>query len=489
MNRRAATGVVWSGGAQIITQLVTLGARIIQARLLSPGDFGLLGMATVVLSFIELLAGLGLGAAVVQAPELDETDRSTAFWTAIVQGLVLAVLGVAAAPLVAELFNEPRLVPVLQVLLAGSALLGPLAVVQGFFWRSLDFKTVATRQVTGDILGNALGIALAFGGAGVWSLVAGRLADSAIGLALVWWKARWRPTWTVSLASLRKLGAYSAGTTAGGVFQAATRQLPAIIIGRALGSEALGLFALTQQIVLMPLQYVARPISRVLFPTFARLQDRPAELARSYLKWQTAIVALGSLILASIAAVAPVAVPRFLGEKWAPAVPLFALLAIPALGRLSLAVAGSSLRALGRLRLLGIWTMVGFVAQGIGLLVGLRGGLFGAVAGWACGCLVSLLAGLVTSGYAMRIPMMRQLRPLRVVALPALTLVGVAWGVLRGAERWGWGGNPAIILLALALSSLAYVACLYLTAREDWDWLVGAGRSYLPQRWRQKLEA
>lgn len=464
------SGIAWLGGGQVAGQLVTLASRVVLARLLAPEAFGLVAMATVVIAFQDLVSGLGIPAALIQAKQLDDRTKSSAFWATTAQAALVAALGCAAAPWVAEGFDEPELTPIVVVLVAGGALLGPMRLMESLLVREMVFRPVALRKAVGKLAGGVAAVSMALAGYGVWSLVAGRLLTSVASLVLVVAATGWRPALVLDLGSLKKLTHFGAGVTVAGVIHAINKQVPAVIIGKWLGSEPLGYFSLAQQVVLLPLTYVARPVANVLFSAFARMQDRRAELAASFERWQFAVVAGAAVLPALAAAVAGDAVPLLLGAQWSPAVAVFQVLAIPATAQLAVAIVGATLRALGLARELLLWTLLAFVLQAAGVLVGVRWGLLGAVAGWSAASLATLLFGIWRAAGALDLPPMRLMRPLAVIAIP----VGAA--VLAGALTLHAGhavGAPGFLSLgaSVGLGGAAYFGALRLTAPNEWAWL------------------
>ncbi|MBX3466788.1 MAG: oligosaccharide flippase family protein [Planctomycetes bacterium] len=475
--RRAATGMVWTTGAQLVGHGFAIASKLLLARLLVPADFGLVAMAAVVISFLELLSGLGIPAALVQTRELDETTKSSALWAALAQGVGLAALGIIASPLIADGFGAVELVPILKALLVGGAITAPLGVLESLFLRGLEFRLVAMRKVLGNVLGGALAIALALAGFGVWALVAGRLMTSAAALILVLMATTWRPRLVFSLSALRPLTGFGFGMTGVGLILAVGRQLPAVLIGRLLGSEALGLFNLAQQVILLPLQSIARPMAFVLFPVFSRLREQPEERLATFVRWQFVIVALGITAPALAVALGPLAVDTILGARWEDAGSVVQVMAIPAVARLGVSSLGAGLGAAGLVRVNLLWTAAILLLEGAGLLVGIRAGLFAAALGWSIGSL--LTAGVVGTFLAARyldVPVQAQLRPFALVALPAVVLAVTAWVVAQALI-----GAPALVQLLVACPAgvIAYAVSLRLVAPIETGWMVRGAWSRL----------
>lgn len=448
-------GVMWMGGGRIVARGFVLISRVVLARLLAPEDFGLVALALVVVAFQDLLAGMGLPVALVQAKEIDQRGYSSAFWFCSFQAGVLGVVAAVASPFLASLLGDARLAPFVVALSLSGISLAPVAVLESRLLRSSDFRAIALSRVIAQVLGSVVAVVTAVVGWDVWSLVAGRVTTMLLTLVLVARAAAWWPSLTFRADTIRRLMGLGAGFTVAGVVHAVNRQLPAVLVGRFLGPEALGFFTLAQQILLLPVQYVARPIAKVLFPAFARLQDEPDELAASFQRWQLAVVGVASVLPALAIPLAPLAIPFALGDRWSGGVVVFQLAAIPATARLVVAIVGSLLRGLGRATQVATWTLVAVVAESGGLALGLPWGLETSVAIWSAGQLLTTVAGLLLAARALDRSLLYVARPSLISLPPLATLFAMAQGMLLATAGW-----PSLVRLIVA--SLAGVGGYFL---------------------------
>jgi O-antigen/teichoic acid export membrane protein len=279
----------------------------------------------------------------------------------------------------------------------------------------------------------------------------------------------WRPKFVFSWAAARKLSRVSAGTSASVTISALTRQLPNLAIGRLLGAEQLGYYSLAQQVLTLPVAYVAGPITRVLFSLFSRLQTQPAEFRQTYERGQSLIVVVAAVIPGLIAAAAPEAVPALLGARWNSAVPLLQILAVPATLGLATTVVGSAIRSLGKPRTLVLVTSVPIAIQVVGLLIGLhRSGLVGAAFGWAVGAVLGFVYALTMVSTIIDIPVRSQLRPLWVAIPPVVAMVVATRGAM-----FLLAPVPVVLRLVVAcsLGVAAYAAALSLSGPGEFRWI------------------
>ena len=180
---KVVRGLYWTGGTRLLGQAVTWLITIVVIRLLTPDDYGLLALAAVFVGFLFVLAEAGLGAALVQAPQLDDTKLRAIFAAVILVNSIFTAALIVAAPLIASFFSDSRLASVLQVLSA-QLLLSIFAVIPtAILTRSLDFRRLSLIGLIASICGSLCTLALALSGYGVWSLVAGSLVTSTLNTA------------------------------------------------------------------------------------------------------------------------------------------------------------------------------------------------------------------------------------------------------------------------------------------------------------------
>ena len=175
MRSRVLLALRWSAGLRIVSQVATWTMTLIVVRLLSPSDYGLMALASIVLAFLLMINELGIGPALVQKESLDDDDLRQAFGIALISNLLLLVIVWFGSPLVAAFFEEPKLVSIIRTL-SIQLVLVPLAVVpEAMLMRNLDLKKKSIVNLVANVAGGATTLAFAIGGHGVWSLVWGSL--------------------------------------------------------------------------------------------------------------------------------------------------------------------------------------------------------------------------------------------------------------------------------------------------------------------------
>jgi PST family polysaccharide transporter len=324
LKRRTVRGAGVTALAQGAKFCLQLGAQIVLARLLDPAQFGLVAMVAPVLGLVLALNDAGLGQAIVQRADLTHRQLSAMFWINLAIGGGLVLLALFAAPLVALLYGEPR---VLNVTLASASLiaLSSLAIVPvALLNRQMRFTALAAIEVAGMMAGLVSGIVSAMLGAGYWSLVIMQAVNSALSTVMAWSTCHWwpnRPSREPGVGALTRFGFHVMGSNLATYLSSSADN---VIVGAVNGKVALGLYDRSYNLVVRPIMQLMAPASRVAVPLLARLQDSPERYARAYvLMLQVTNVACVPGLIAAIVMADPL-IALLLGPKWAGLAPVFA---------------------------------------------------------------------------------------------------------------------------------------------------------------------
>ena len=208
LKQQTKIGLYWSFFNNTATQLMQFVVGIVMARLLSPEDYGITALPAVFMAVAGIFISSGFCQALVRKPEITEKDLSTSFYYSIVMGLFMYTILFFAAPLIADFYNTPVLVPLIRVT-ALNFLWGPLGTPQGvILQRRLDFKTPARISIINKIVSAIIGIAVAYAGYGLWALVVSGMSSSLLGLIQTWWVVKWGPKERFSRESFKYLWNY-----------------------------------------------------------------------------------------------------------------------------------------------------------------------------------------------------------------------------------------------------------------------------------------
>jgi O-antigen/teichoic acid export membrane protein len=371
------SGVIWKAttrGVALVTRVATV---VVLARLLTPTDYGVAGMAIVVASFAAILTDPALGAALVQRPAIDERDRSTVFWSAAGIGCALTVLGIAASPLVADFFGEPEVRDLFAVTSLCFVVIGLSVAHRALLLRRLAYRSLEIREMLSLVTGAIVAVAVALAGFGPWAVIWNFVAYCVMSTVLVWILLDWRPRFTFSVESLRKLGGFSLRIFSATTLSWGTSNLDKVLIGRVLTAAALGAYSLASNIAQMPLSLVSGTLSRAVSPAYSRIQDDKDRLERAWLRNKRMSVSVVAPMLATLVVAAPDFVQLVFGEKWDDTVAPLRLLCVASLAQSLGALNWSVLQARGEggavLRLILLTSCASLLAFVVGLTWGIVG--------------------------------------------------------------------------------------------------------------------
>jgi O-antigen/teichoic acid export membrane protein len=377
---RIVSGVAWKAGSQITLQISRMVVALFVARVLAPEEWGLAAMVMVFSGFVIVFTDNALGTALIQHRAITENDRSTVFWISSAVGLLLMACGVAISGVLADFYGEPAVAPLFAVL-SVSFFINSLATTHSaLLVRAMRFRQLELRQMAATASGAVTGIALAVGGFGAWAIVGQQLAEAATSTVLLWWWARWRPSFAFSLDSVRKLGGFAGNVFGENIVAQSSRSVTSLVMGRVLGPVALGTYTLGANVILVPFSRIAAPMQQVFFPAFTRIREDRERLAELWIRASRVVGLVSVPALVGLACVAPDFVAVVLGPKWAGVTTVIQLLAwvgiIASLQTLSAEV----LLALGRAGTLFMLTLASFSVGTVAFVGGLHWGVNGAAA-------------------------------------------------------------------------------------------------------------
>lgn len=364
---RALSGFFWSYGAQISGRIVFFAATLVLARVLTPTEFGLAAFVIAILAYVDNLADLGVGQALVyRADGRDDEVASTAFWVGIFGSLVAIALVAAAAPFLGRV-GPSHSVALIAVVLSFTFLLRSLGSVHRNLWvHQLNFRRLILAEFLGQLTKGGVSVALALAGAGVWSIVIGQLAGTAVWSVTLWFATGWRPRLIVRREHLRSLTGFGIAMGVVGISGQASHNIDYIVVGARLGAEQLGYYSLAFRIPEVAILEIFAILQATLFPYFARLKDSPQEegaegstsLRAGYGQALRILPLVAFPLGFGMAALAQPLVLVLYGHKWEPSVVPLALVAVWTSFAAVAGLAGAAFKALGRARLLTVMAMV-----------------------------------------------------------------------------------------------------------------------------------
>lgn len=394
INERMAKGIVWMVGARLMDRSIGMLSTLILARLLVPGDFGLVAMATAIGGILDLLGAFSFDIALIQKTNAEPKHYNTVWTFNFIFGVTCGIVMILLAHPAATFYREPRLVDVMYVLSISyfTGVLSNIGVIS--FRKDLDFASEFLLIFLKRIVTFAVTAIAAYMLRSYWALLIGMTTGRIVGTLLSYRMSSYRPWFTLSAA--KELFGFSKWMLINNMLNFLLNSGCTFVIGRLFGVTALGIYAVSYEISSLPSTELVAPINRATFPGFAKMQDL-AEVASAYLKLFGMISLIILPVGIGIAAVAESVVLTILGPKWVTAIPLIEILAIHGAIAATQGNNGSVWMALGRPReitvLVGVFLLILFPAL---YLFMNRYGITGA--GFAY-----LTANLLTLPYAMSI--------------------------------------------------------------------------------------
>jgi len=322
-DRSIRGGVVMFVG-QAIRLMIQFAAVIALSRLLPPAAFGLIAMVAAINAILDLVKELGLSAATMQRPDITHEQVTALFWINTAAGATITVILFAVAPLIAQFYSQPDLMPVTRVL-AVVFLIGGLGNQHwALLRRQMRFTTIASVETGAEFAAFAVAVAAAWAGAGYWALVAQRVTAPVLVSMGSWTFCRWRPGLPRKTPGVAEMFGFGISYTIGNIGVAATRSLDQILIGWLWGPGLLGVYERATRLVQVPLNNINAPVYAVAMPTLSRLADQPERYSRAFgeIIEKLAMVTFPAGVLAAVTAdwVARI----LLGPGWEDANPIIA---------------------------------------------------------------------------------------------------------------------------------------------------------------------
>ncbi|MEI6946252.1 lipopolysaccharide biosynthesis protein [Paraflavisolibacter sp. H34] len=416
LTKRTFSGFLYLLSASGLQVVLKIGVLAVLARLISPKEFGLAGIAVIIVEFSKLFAHMGVGPAIVQRKELEDRHLTTAFTLSILTGLFFAGLLVLAAPLLETFFRMEGLVPILRTIAVVFFIDSLTVLGQAQLQRAMKFKVIASVEVISYAVGyGGVGILLAYLGYGVWALAIANIAQAVLYATAVTIVQPSKHRLGLEKDAMKELLVFGGGFTIAKIGNFLANQGDNLVVGRMLGAGALGIYGRAYQFMVMPAGLFGNALDRSLFPAMSKVQDDKERLIKGYLTG-TSIIALAAIPISVLFVfMAPEIILILLGKNWVDVILPFRILACSLLFRMSYKMSDSLARATGAVYKRA-WRQIAYATAVIG------GSYFGSrwgLPGVACGVAFALVLNFL---------MMTHL---------SLRLTGIGWGKVLEAHKHG----------------------------------------------------
>lgn len=456
--RTTARAAVWAFASTAGAKAITLIGLSVLAHLLAPREFGLFAFALVYITYVETIGDLGSGMALVYWPDRRDDAAQVTFVVNAIAGVVWCAATMALAPAIADFFNAPGGVPIVQAL-GWTFILKYLGNTHdALAQKDLRFRARLLPDLGLAVVSASVALILAWLGFGAWSLVWGRLAGVTVRTLLLWIIVPWRPSprrFPVDL--VKPMLRYGRGMMIVNVLAAVLYSSDLAVVGRFLGITALGLYQMAAKIPETTVIVLLWVVSAVLFPAFSKLHAAGEDLGAPYLAATRYVSAFTIPVALGLSVLARPIVIVFFGDAWIGAAPLLAALAIYAALRCLSTQAGDALKATGRAPLLARISLLKVLFIVPALLIGVR---FSALAVAVALAIATAFTTAITLAIATRIIGVRA----RDVVSAFLPSVVAGLGMSAALILWlRWSGAlPVVTQLVggVILGALVYVALL-----------------------------
>jgi teichuronic acid exporter len=326
LKEKTVNGLLWSFIDSFANQGVQFIIGIVLARLLSPREFGLIGMLTIFIAISQSFIDSGFANALIRKKDCTQADFSTVFFFNLLIGLFFYIVLFFSAPGISIFFKEPQLKGLLQVLGLGLIINSFTVIQQTILVKRIDFKLQTRISIISAIASGIIGIGMAYLGYGVWSLVFRTLTGFFFTSFLLWLWNNWKPTFVFSTQSFHELFRFGSKLLASGLIETAYKNINYFIIGKYFSAQELGMYTRADQFKSIPSQNITTTIGRVTYPVLASIQNDMPRLKSSYQKLIRSTMFISFFIMLGMAAVAKPMILTLIGQKWLPAVAYLQLL-------------------------------------------------------------------------------------------------------------------------------------------------------------------
>lgn len=373
---RVIINVSWMFNSSLIVRILNLIRGIIFARILFPEDFGIFGLAMVVIGFAQMFSDVGAGISLIYKQHIkDEKFINTAFLLNILVATIMVVVIIVFSPLISDFYNKKELFSVLVVMSFSLWFQVMSSFFNSILRRDLRFKALSVTEIAIAFISLTSAIIFVLNGLGVWAMVFSFLLGNILQVFFLWYLSAWVPKWSYSFTHLKLLLPFSGNYIGQAFVWYGILNMGSILIGKVLGIEALGVYTIAYNYSLLTITLVANPLGNVTFPELAKLINKKEEFWTSYFQFSRLLIGAISPIAIALFVSAPDLFPVLFGEKWNGAILPFQIFLLYGLLRCFFS---DPFGATGRFGLSFIYGIVVLILSFFGISFGLKYGIVGA---------------------------------------------------------------------------------------------------------------
>lgn len=378
LKKKTINSFIWDFGGRIIGQFFSFTIGIILARLLTPADYGLIGLVLVLVAILRSIADAGLGSSLIQKTDVDNEHFSTVFFTNFVISCFLALSIFLSSGSIANFYDIPSLKPIAQVLSVMFIIDGATMIQRTIFKKHLQLQVITFLTIISSVIGGIIGIAMAYADYGVWSLVVQTIIGSFINSMLLWSKSSWRPNFVWKFEKLKELWTFGFYIFLSTIINSFTSKLNVVLIGKLFTASTLGLYTRAESLCNFIIRFSSTSLASISFPAFSIIKDQEERFKSNFLL----VVNLCAFVVFGMSGIlyliAEPLIVFLLTDKWIEAVPIFKILCLSIYAYPLSAVTLSAVTAKGNSSLHFKLNIIKPVISIAGMLIGFKiNGLYG----------------------------------------------------------------------------------------------------------------
>lgn len=328
LKEKTARGLLWGGLSNGVQQILNLVFGIFLARMLTPADYGMVGMLSVFTVIATALQESGFTAALVNKRETRHEDYNAVFWFSIGMSFCLYILLFVSAPLIADFYHKPELTPLARYLFLGFVLSGMGTAHSAWLFKHLMVKQRTISQITALVISGCVGMTMAYNGFSYWSIATQNLVYVTVTTLFYWYFASWTPSINVNLRPLRNMLGFSSRILVTNMFSHVNYNMFSIILGRYYPTRDVGFYDQAYKWSSMGGLFILGMINSVAQPVLAEVANDRKRQQHIFRKLMIFTIAVSFPLMLGIGLMAEELVNLFLTDKWTGTIPLLRLLCI-----------------------------------------------------------------------------------------------------------------------------------------------------------------
>ena len=456
-------GIAWSAGAQIGKQALGFFITMILMRLLSPSDFGLMGMVTVFTGFAWLFSAFGFGDALIQSQVVEERHYSSVFWLNILISIILMGTFLLAAPAIAHFYKEPRLVALILI----SSFIFPIGSLSGvqhsILTKKLEFKKIGIIETFSMIVAGVAAILIAYSGYGVYALVWKIFIHTSLRVIIVWIVSAWTPRLIFDFKAIKDLMGFSLNLFGLQIFNYWVRNADNLLIGKFIGSSGLGIYSRAYSLMLLPVVQVNRVLGRVIFSALSKIQEDKRRIKSIYLRAIYSIGLISFPLMLGLAVVSKEFILVLFGPKWEAAIPVLQVLCLVGLFQSIASTTGWIYNSQGKTDLHFKWGIFGGILTFIAFSIGINWGVMGVAVAYLIRVYGISYFHLAIPAKLINLTFKEIIQRLSGIFFAALLMAVIVWGIgLILPVHWSLWGQLA---LKVCSGAIIYITLLYISGQ------------------------